>query len=847
MRFPRRLFAIGSALIIGGSFLGGLVISPAAQAASEPKSLRILGGPTSATDQTPVELDADLYLPERVPAPAVVLAHGFGGDKSGSVNQAMQLVQAGFVVLTYSARGFGDSTGLISMNSPDFEVTDASRLIDYLAEQTEVTQDGDGDPRVGFAGGSYGGALALLIAGYDDRVDALASDITWNDLESSLFGQSVEGSTQLGVYKNLWTGFFFSVGLRNTDGKVTRCGRFSPQWCTAYTESATTARVTPATSALMRQSSPISITDRITAPSLISGGQADSLFPLAQTNANAEQIMEASPQIPVSVLWHGMGHDGGTNEREQLETSIINWFTKHLQETPESPAVTEPFEVTLTSGEISIQNNQPQPTVVAGANYPGLFGSDQRSIPVLGPPQQILSPAGASPAAISSIPGFGGSFAGNLGSFVSSSFPGQSAFFQSQPLDAATEIIGSSQVEIAFSSEEAVTDAVFFLSLQVIGANGRANLPQGLVAPVRFDSLGSTPEAVTVNLPAVALTANAGDSLRLVVSTTDLAYRMPLNERLYTVAMTQGAIKVPLVSGLTPLGGADATFAWLLLIIPALAIAGAILFVLRPREPKPLHATESPNSIDPESTNTAPVVIEDLYKTYRGGYQAVKGVSFEVPRGVVLGLLGPNGAGKTTTMRMMMGLIAPTQGEVTLFGHPVFFGSPVLSRVGALVEGAGFLPHLSGRENLYLYWKASGRSGEPYFDEVLEIADLGTAIDRKVKAYSQGMRQRLGIAQAMLGKPDLLVLDEPTNGLDPPQIKSMREVMKNYAETGRTVIVSSHMLSEVEQTCSHVVVMHRGQLIATGKVSDLLAGRTGGRLEDVFLDMIGDDLTVGQS
>jgi ABC-2 type transport system ATP-binding protein len=498
--------------------------------------------------------------------------------------------------------------------------------------------------------------------------------------------------------------------------------------------------------------------------------------------------------------------------------------------------------VTLTSGEISIQNNQPKPTVVAGASYPGLFGSEQQSIPVLGPPQQILSPAGASPAAISSIPGFGGSLAGNLGSLVSNSFPGQSAFFQSQPLDAATEIIGSSQVEIAFASEEAVTDAVFFLSLQVVGASGRASLPQGLVAPVRFDSLGSTPQVVTVDLPAIALTANSGDSLRLVVSTTDLAYRMPLDERLYTVAMTQGAISVPLVTGLTPVGGEDATFAWLLLIIPALAIAGVILFVLRPREPKPLHE----NAFADSSTDP-PVVIEDLYKTYKGGYQAVKGVNFEVPRGVVLGLLGPNGAGKTTTMRMMMGLIAPTQGEITLFGHPVFFGSPVLSRVGALVEGAGFLPHLSGRENLRLYWEASGRVGEPYFDEVLEIADLGTAIDRKVKAYSQGMRQRLGIAQAMLGKPDLLVLDEPTNGLDPPQIKSMREVMKSYADTGRTVIVSSHMLSEVEQTCSHVVVMHRGQLIATGKVADLLAGRTGGRLEDVFLDMIGEDLTVGQS
>ena len=837
MKFPRRLVAISSALV-----LAGLVTSPAAQAAGETETLKIQGGPVSATDSTAVELDADLYLPEKTPAPAVVLAHGFGGDKSGSADQATKLAEAGFVVLTYSARGFGESTGLISMNSPDFEVADASKLIDFLAQRTEVIQDGEGDPRVGFAGGSYGGALALLIAGYDDRVDAVASDITWNDLESSLFGQSVAGSTQLGVYKNLWTGFFFSVGLRNTDGKVTRCGRFSPQWCTAYTESATTAQVTDATRSLMRESSPISITNRITAPALISGGQADSLFPLAQTNANAQQITAASPQTPVSVLWHGMGHDGGVDERERLETSIINWFTKYLLQDSEGLGVTEPFEVTLTSGEISIQNNQPQPTVVAGAKYPGLFGSEQQSIPVLGPPQQILSPAGASPAAISSIPGFGGSLAGNLGSLVSTSFPGQSAFFQSQPLDAATDIIGSSQVEIAFASEDAVTDAVFFLSLQVVGANGRASLPQGLVAPVRFDSLGAAPQVVTVDLPAIALTANAGDSIRLVVSTTDLAFRMPLNERLYTVAMTQGAVNVPIVTGLTPVGGEDATFAWLLLIIPALAIAGAILFVVRPREPKPLHDTDFADSI-----NDAPVIIEDLYKTYKGGYQAVKGVSFEVPRGVVLGLLGPNGAGKTTTMRMMMGLIAPTQGEITLFGHPVYFGSPILSRVGALVEGAGFLPHLSGRENLELYWKASGRTGEPYFDEVLEIADLGTAIERKVKAYSQGMRQRLGIAQAMLGKPNLLVLDEPTNGLDPPQIKAMREVMKNYANTGRTVIVSSHMLSEVEQTCSHVVVMHRGELIATGKVSDLLAGRTGGSLEDVFLDMIGDDLTVGQS
>jgi ABC-2 type transport system ATP-binding protein len=185
---------------------------------------------------------------------------------------------------------------------------------------------------------------------------------------------------------------------------------------------------------------------------------------------------------------------------------------------------------------------------------------------------------------------------------------------------------------------------------------------------------------------------------------------------------------------------------------------------------------------------------------------------------------------------------------VYVFGEKVMPGAAVLARVGALVEGAGFLPHLSGRENLQLYWRASGRTeGDPKFAQVFEIADLGTAVDRKVRTYSQGMRQRLGIAQAMLGMPDLLMLDEPTNGLDPQQIRAMRDVMHDYAATGRTVIVSSHMLSEVEQTCTFVVVMHRGRLITTGEVSELLAGRSNMRLEDFFLEVVGDDLTVGKA
>jgi ABC-2 type transport system ATP-binding protein len=192
-------------------------------------------------------------------------------------------------------------------------------------------------------------------------------------------------------------------------------------------------------------------------------------------------------------------------------------------------------------------------------------------------------------------------------------------------------------------------------------------------------------------------------------------------------------------------------------------------------------------------------------------------------------------------MRMVMGLIYPTGGNAYVFGQPVFPGAATLAHIGSFIEGPGFLPHLSGRENLRLYWEASGReSSDPKLDYVLDIAGLGSAIDRKVRTYSQGMRQRLGIAQAMLGMPDVLVLDEPTNGLDPPQIREMRQVLHDYAATGRTVVISSHLLSEVEQTCSHVVVMHHGALIAQGTVTELLAGRTGVRLEDVFMEIVGE-------
>jgi ABC-2 type transport system ATP-binding protein len=220
--------------------------------------------------------------------------------------------------------------------------------------------------------------------------------------------------------------------------------------------------------------------------------------------------------------------------------------------------------------------------------------------------------------------------------------------------------------------------------------------------------------------------------------------------------------------------------------------------------------------------DSSPIVIENLTKRYQDHVLAVDDVSLSVSAGSVFGLLGPNGAGKTTTMRMLVGLVRPTSGNVSIFGERVRPGAEVLRRIGILVDSPGFVPHLSGRTNLELFWRAGGRdAGTSHMEEALEIADLDEAIDRKFKTYSHGMRQRLGLAQALLGSPDLLILDEPTNGLDPKEMRKIRNVVRDIAARGTTVLVSSHLLSEVEQVCDHVAVMNRGRLVAEGAVSEL--------------------------
>jgi ABC-2 type transport system ATP-binding protein len=187
----------------------------------------------SITTAPGVSIDTSLYLPSKTPAPAILIAHGFGGSKDSVASDAQYFASKGYVVLTWTARGFGKSTGQIAMNAVDAEVRDTSALISYLAKSRYVTHNKSGDPRVGIMGSSYGGANALMSASADQRIDAVIADITWNNLAQDLFPQSIVGSSESGPFKKVWAGTFFSaVSLQSA--YLGECGSFTQAWCDAY-------------------------------------------------------------------------------------------------------------------------------------------------------------------------------------------------------------------------------------------------------------------------------------------------------------------------------------------------------------------------------------------------------------------------------------------------------------------------------------------------------------------------------------------------------------------------------------------------------------------------------------
>ena len=215
-----------------------------------------------------------------------------------------------------------------------------------------------------------------------------------------------------------------------------------------------------------------------------------------------------------------------------------------------------------------------------------------------------------------------------------------------------------------------------------------------------------------------------------------------------------------------------------------------------------------------------------LTKCFRGGQVAVDHIDLEVPIGAVFGFLGPNGSGKTTTIRMLLGLIAPTDGEYDVLGSRMPRGAAtVLPRVGALVEGPAFYPYLTGSANLARLDAADRtvdpRSSRARIGHALERVGLSAAADKRYRNYSLGMRQRLGLAAALLRPRDLLVLDEPTNGLDPQGTREVRALIREVAAEGATVFLSSHLLDLGEQVCTHVGVMSRGRLVTQGTLEEL--------------------------
>jgi ABC-2 type transport system ATP-binding protein len=743
--------------LTGAALLAGAGTAAPGEARIEEQRIEVPGGPGGVD---PVDLDATLYLPARTPAPAVLVAHGFGGSKASVDADARALADRGFVVLAWSARGFGASTGQIALNAPDAEVADARALVDWLAERPEVTRDAPGDPRVGVTGASYGGALSLLLAGYDDRVDALAPVITWNDLSQALFPNAAEPVAAAaadadptpargafgpdGVFKQGWAGVFFSAGLAPAGapgpgagaddagvpgapagpGPVAAapagtgpgaepvpgapvpapqapatCGRFTPQVCEAYTEAAVTGRLSPATADLLRASSPATVTDRITAPTLLVQGEQDTLFGLDQSDANAREIAAAGGAV--RTVWFEGGHDGAPAD-DAVRDEIGGWFDFHLAGVGEDPGTG--FGYAVESG-IRTQGNTPTSRTVEAPAYPGLPGSPALEVdrlPLEGGPQVAVNPAGGNPAAITTLPGLGGALGGLGGriSALASELPGQSAQFTTPAAEDPLLVTGAPQVDIAVSrvpGQPAPAEAVLFGKVYEVSPDGFRSLLGSAVAPVRVPvPEDGSPALVSVTLPGVVAPIEAGNRLVVSFGTTDQGFAGPVEPAVWSIALPDDpdgggtVLTIPVVPGeavaanTVPLGPAVG-----IAVVLGLALVGWLVARVLGRRRRP-----APGADDPRR----PLEIRDLAKTYRGGFSAVQGVSFAVERGMVLGLLGPNGAGKTTVLRMLMGLIEPTAGTIRAFGEPVGPGAPVLARIGAFVEGPGFLPHLSGGE-----------------------------------------------------------------------------------------------------------------------------------------------------
>ena len=714
-----------------------------------------------------VVLDATFFTPPgggRLPA--ILLAHGFGETKDAVRPEAEQLARAGFAVLTWSARGFGRSTGQVALDSPSYEVKDVGHLVSWLARQPRVRLDGPGDPRVGITGSSYGGAIALLAAAGDHRIDAIVPQATWYNLARALFpdaasggpanGVPANGMPVNGVFKRQWAGLLFTQGTAAGSGTAARsgteagsgaaagsgtaarspgtaratgvpaalCGRLLPVLCAMYQRVATLGRATPQAISLLERSSPSSVASRIDVPTLLIQGKDDSLFGLDQANANDQAIRRNG--APVDMVWFAGGHDGGNQETSRITQLTTDWFQRWLTPqqrwSPADPAAAtgQPaFAVTRDLGYDPSSGNDVL-GVATAPRYPGLAGTRHTAVRLRGPAQTIINPPGGAPPSMSVLPGLstGGLGAGGLstgGLGVGLPMPGQSAAFTSAPLARPLQQTGSATAAVRVSG---AADITVFAAVYDVDQAGHATLPFQLAAPLRVTGAAAG-RTVTVTLPAIDYQFAAGHRLRLVLTSTDFGYATSPVAAAYRVALAGPGLSVPSDPALQAVDGGVPWWTW---AAPAAALAAAAVILLarprkrprvRPSRPGPVPAPRTPAASaaagTPGPPADVPLEITGLTKRYRDGQLAVDGLSLRVEPGQILGLLGPNGAGKTTTLRALMGLVYPDAGTITIFGQQVRPGAPALSRLGSFVEGPGFLPHLSGRANLDLYWRATGR------------------------------------------------------------------------------------------------------------------------------------------
>lgn len=850
-RLTRSVIAFGLALGLSVTAAWGVGAAGPAVAASDTAGApaEVLTVPVAAEpDGSPVTLDVSIYPSSKAGRqPVVLLAHGFGGSKDSVQSQAEDLQARGYVVVAWTARGFGASGGRIHLNDPELEIADARALLDLAATRDDVLLDGVGDPRAGVMGASYGGALGLMLAGADSRIDAVVAAITWNDLADSFFPQAADDNAAPttpaggdpvptpGPFKQVWASNFFlgalsglgrlgdsgvsgsAEGPARTQAGAARppalttasCGRFDPTICQLFVEASDSGVPSAELLTLLRAHSPAPTLAKVEAPTLLIQGEADSLFGIDQADATARALDAAG--TPVALRWSDGGHDGPSSHATEESDASYAWLDHYVTDGADraSALPTEAFVWSTPPPRRSQEG-----ALWSLAAYPGLGGAGIRTetLALDGSGGPLLRPPGGQPAGMIAVPGLS-SLGAALSTYQIAALPGQSVAFDTEPVPTTRTVVGSPRLTLTLTSNQPT--ATVFASLWRL--NGEVpTLPHALVAPVRVATTSGRPTTVTVALPAATYVMPAGSRWRVLVTSTESSFS---NDRAPAQLTVQAGttLTLPVAEG-TRLGSGSGPDTETLLAAGAIAAllvwAGVTGWLRRRRR---LHEPHRGDLVD------VPLVVENLVKTYADGHRAVDDVSWRAERGQVVGLLGPNGAGKTTTMRMIMGLIRPDSGTVHVLGHPVSAGADVLGRVGALIEGPGFLPHLTGRANLEAYWAATGRRPEEArFDEALDVAALGGAVDRPVKSYSHGMKQRLGIAQAMLGMPELLILDEPTNGLDPPQIAAMRPILRNYAETGRTVVVSSHLLAEVEMTCTHVVVMHAGRVVTSGLVADLV-------------------------